>query len=651
MIDWIKDKWQRFKKWIIAAFLITPVLAMSLVGGSVDATEYVTAPENNTFKIGVANFQDEFKPNITDERPLQYKLDDKYISFKPTRMYFDGLTVSSKLTETSIKSQKNEYLGVFGAGIDLEMTTSDRTWQKLIKINSLKDLGTIPPTAQNLIIEFEIETNFVIDGWDRKSDLEITDKIRLGDFSYIEQASVWDSYRETICDDPEDEATCETLTNRQKVKTVLSARDDKEFLSKHLPVTWLKTAQYPSETDVDITYGTEQTFSTNAINSPQVATINENKFVTCFIDDTATDDGICIIGSVSGTVITFGTEVVYNADVEVNNFSTPGVCKIDDDKFAVVYVGDLLVDDGFTRVSAVTGIEIDGFGTEKEFANTDVEYPTCAQLGTDKYITCYNDETNSDQGACVAATVSGTTITTGNNQNIDSGTIFKGDQGNAAQLDANKFVWCFVDGAPGNGKCVAGETTTSTSIIYGSVTEFDADAIQFVGTCDLATDQFVTSYNEQISSDWESTVGTASGLTLTFGTDQTLSTDNVVSGNCTDVDATHFVAIGRDVSDGSDGKSTFNEVDFSARTVTAGDLEEWSPNDSGGSQWSQDTDLISANKIVICWEDDFDSDQGKCIIGDTPAAAAAATYSDAEVRIKGGATMSIKGGSQFRITK
>ena len=123
-------------------------------------------------------------------------------------------------------------------GIDLVIVV-----EELNKINSLEDIGTIPPTAQNLIIEFEIETNFIIDGWDKKTDLEIIDKIRLGDFSYIEQTSVWDSYSEEVCEIINEEEVCETLTNRQKVRTVLSARDDKFYLSKQL-ITVLRRLFY-----------------------------------------------------------------------------------------------------------------------------------------------------------------------------------------------------------------------------------------------------------------------------------------------------------------------------------------------------------------------------------------------------------------------
>ncbi len=261
-MNWIKDKWQRFKKWIVGALVTTGIVAVAF-GAPADTTGHVTAPENNTFTIGIKNYESTFAPNITDDRPLQYKDKAGFISFKPVEIRLDtGQRL--KLPQSSEKKSTPRYDSVFGEGINLQVNEGQRTWQKVISVDSLGNLATVLPDTGYVEVVFEIETDLVIDGWNKKDDFYVTGKIRLGDFSYLEVPQAWDSFSETTCDDGIDELQiCETLTNRIDLVSYFSSQGQKLFFTKQIPLSWIKSAQFPIFTDADVTYGTRLEFSGN----------------------------------------------------------------------------------------------------------------------------------------------------------------------------------------------------------------------------------------------------------------------------------------------------------------------------------------------------------------------------------------------------
>jgi len=602
----------------------------------ISGIERVTAPENNTYKIGVKNFQEEFKNDITDSRPLQYKLDDKFISFKPIRMYFDGLTASSKPAQITLKTADKEYKEVFGKGIDLKMNTGGRVWEKLITINSLKDLGTIPPIAENLIIEFEIETNFVIDGWDRKTDLEIIDKIRLGDYSYLEQASVWDSYREEICIDPKDEMTCEILTNRIELKTFLKNKNGTLIFEKQIPIQWLKTALYPIWTDADIEYGTPVVFDNVYVARTRIAELDTNKFVICWTESGGGFlDGECRAATVSGTTISYGGASIFDG----GNYSQyMDVCKLDTDKFMVVWARET-DSDGYARVASTTGNTINDWGDEIEFETGDTEDISCAQIDTGKIVACYNDEDNSDTGKCCVMTVpsgDSSTITPGTPTAHDGGTTDYYTKWNSvAKLDTDKFINCFeMEDAPDDGICFAA-TVSTRDITFGSEATFDTDNPNHTALTSPDTNKFVLTYVDETNSIGEVIAGSVSDKTITFGTTENADDGETANVSITSIDTTHIVMAFEDEDDSSKGKSNYSTVNFGDNSIVISTPDIFHNASTGGDYTTAiDVELISSNKIVICYRDeDAANDPGECIIGDIGAVAA---YSTPDAQFKSG---------------
>jgi len=127
----------------------------------------------------------------------------------------------------------------------------------------------------------------------------------------------------------------------------------------------------------------------------------------------------------------------------------------------------------------------------------------------------------------------------------------------------------------------------------------------------MDTDQAIIAY-EGTGSDGFAAAITVSTTTPTIGTPAEFETGNT---NWIDVckhNTTKFVITYEDDGDSDKGKSCYCSVNFGTRTVTPGTPDEFA---AAATQYTacvfSDTD-----KLVIAFQDDADSDNGKTIIGD-----------------------------------
>jgi len=621
MWNWIKDKFKRFWGWMLPLVIIP--IAFAAAPAPVNS---VTAPENNTFQIGVKNYQSEFKSNITDDQTLQYKLDDKFISFKPVELRLDtGQRL--RLPQHSGKQGNAMYRDIFGDGIDLEVLESSRVWSKVVSINALPDIASSLPDTGYVELVFEIETNFVIDGWDNKSDYFVTDKVRLGDFSYIEPAQAWDSYSETICDDGiDEEQICETSTNRINLVSYFSSKGNKKFFTKQIPLDWIKSAQYPIFTDVDVTYGTTQTFDTGIIHNISVTELDTDKFITCYTEE-GDDDAFCRAGTVSGTTITYGTEKTIDTSVAGGVASGICVAKNDTDEAVIIYADSDSTMSVFPASTTGTTINLGskttGFSDSAMDTNFAIGNNWCDQLGTDKLVTVYQQEdTANDPGFAFITTIDADSILTkGTEVQFESG---ESKYPATCKVDTDKFIVVYEDQADtDNLKTVASSVSGTTISGFGTIVTIDSGNANIPDCDQISADKVSIVYNDGANSQGETVVATLSGTTITLGTIVIVDTDSLTMIVNTALDSTRYLIAYPNPSSSSRGTSRLATI-AGDTTVTLGDEEVFETGSIGGafSDYGLSTDLISTDKIVICYQDDDDTDDGKCIIGDVAALAA-----------------------------
>ena len=249
-----------------------------------------------------------------------------------------------------------------------------------------------------------------------------------------------------------------------------------------------------------------------------------NKFVIAYRDpqDSANNyQGKAIIGTISGTTLSFGTPVnlanVTNATSDIAVAFDPNTAN----KFVVAYRDESVGPHyGTTQVGTVSGTSI-SFGSRVVFLSAIVrEIKISFDPNTSgKFVLSYYNQTSGSRGEALIGTLSGTTTSFG------SGVVYASSSSTRANVafdpnTANKFVITFRSGQLGTvGTAVVG-TVSGNSISFGSLVAFDSSGLQLHG---LAFDpnvagKFVVVYRDYGNGDkGTGIVGQISGTTTSFG--------------------------------------------------------------------------------------------------------------------------------------
>lgn len=360
-------------------------------------------------------------------------------------------------------------------------------------------------------------------------------------------------------------------------------------------------------------------FEANDTSYMESAYLDTDKFVVCYADSGAA--GQCRVGVVTGTSISWGTEEQFVADAVIFG-SAIGVCRLDTDKFAVVYTDDGQADDGYVVAGSVSGDTIT-FGTPVEFANTDVEWQNCAGIATDKIIIGFDDETNSDTGTGVACSASGLTMSCGA-LNDYAGTDYYAQYNHPAKLDDDKFVMAFRGADASDGFVVAG-TTSGNTITWGSVVTITTNNVSNTFTCSPQdTDRFVVVYNNETNTAGHVVAGTTSGTVITLGsvTDFNPTSQDTGAVACGFISATKFIVTYPDVGNSSFGSVVLCTVDWSTRDTSCITEEVFASVDTLDSvttdgQIFEILDGYGTNevKFVVGYKDTPSTDDGNAIVG------------------------------------
>jgi hypothetical protein len=278
------------------------------------------------------------------------------------------------------------------------------------------------------------------------------------------------------------------------------------------------TAIVGTVSGTSITFGSEYVFNTAGLEWLEVAfdPNTSGKFVLTYQDAGNSHYGTAVVGTVSGTSITFGTKSVYESSVDAEHSSIafdPNTAG----KFVVAYRGSL--GKGTAIVGTVSGTSIT-FGTKVEF-NTGLQYSRVAfdPNTSGKFVVTYRYGSNAS-GRAIVGTVSGTSITFGSEYVFNAG----GTYSPAVSFDPNtagKFIVVYRDaGNSQYGTAIVG-TVSGTSITFGSEYVFSTSVSN--DYTEIAFDpntagKFIVTYTDYVDSSYGKViVGTVSGTSITFG--------------------------------------------------------------------------------------------------------------------------------------
>jgi hypothetical protein len=158
------------------------------------------------------------------------------------------------------------------------------------------------------------------------------------------------------------------------------------------------TAVAGTVSGTSISFGSPVVFNSAETIGPSIAVdTSANKFVIAYEDrGTSPDKGVAIVGTVSGTSLSFGTEVVYHNN---NNAWNSASYHEEAGKIVIAYCDVSDADKGFVIVGTVSGSSI-SFGTAVEYNNQDATYNAVTYDPTTKQnVIFYQDYDNQGGGA------------------------------------------------------------------------------------------------------------------------------------------------------------------------------------------------------------------------------------------------------------
>ena len=215
---------------------------------------------------------------------------------------------------------------------------------------------------------------------------------------------------------------------------------------------------------------------------------NSNKVVVAYLDGGQAFYGTAKVGTVSGTSISFGSAVVYESS------SAPFTRMAFDsnsNKVVITYYDGANSNYGTAVVGNVSGTSI-SFGTAVVFQASLVVYPSVTfDSNSNKIVIAYQNSGNSNYGTAIVGTVSGTSISFGSAVVFNS--AFSSYESAVFDSNTNKVVVAYADGGT-TGKVIVG-TVSGTSIGFGSPTTFESTSTsQLSATYDVTNNKVVMSY-------------------------------------------------------------------------------------------------------------------------------------------------------------
>ena len=275
------------------------------------------------------------------------------------------------------------------------------------------------------------------------------------------------------------------------------------------------TAVVGTVSGTSISFGTPVVFE-SASTSYITATFdsNSNKVVIAYRDGGNSNYSTGIVGTVSGTSISFGTPAVFrSAATEYNSI----IFDSNSNKVVIAYYDEGNSYYGTAVVGTVSGTSI-SFGTPVVFRSATCHYIKATfDSNSNKVVIAYRDDGSSYYGRAIVGTVSGTSISFGSP--VTFNTASSSLMSPVFDSNSNKVVIAYRDGGNSNyGTAIVG-TVSGTSISFGSETVFESDStLSLSAIFDSTNNKVIIAYKDGGNSNYGTAiVGTVSGTSISFG--------------------------------------------------------------------------------------------------------------------------------------
>ena len=272
-----------------------------------------------------------------------------------------------------------------------------------------------------------------------------------------------------------------------------------------------------------ISFGTPVAVNTSQAAFATVAFDSTNgKVVVAYTSASDSANGYAKVGTISGTSISFGSAVEF-ANSSIQDVSS--TFDSSNNKIVIVYRNDGNSNYGTAIVGTVSGTSI-SFGTAVVFESaTTRDIDATFDAANGKVVVVYEDNGNSNYGTGIVGTVSGTSISFGSPTTYTSA---RAQANNVVYDSANgKVVVAFGYDTSETGYAVVG-TVSGTSISFGSIVQFNNAQSTYPRLMyDSAAEKVVIPYRDGGNSGYGTLiVGTVSGTSISFGSETVFESAN-----------------------------------------------------------------------------------------------------------------------------
>ena len=334
-----------------------------------------------------------------------------------------------------------------------------------------------------------------------------------------------------------------------------------------------------------------------------------NKVIIAYMDDANSDYGTAIVGTVSGTSISFGSPVVFES-ATVN--ATSVAYDSSNEKVVIAYKDNGNSQYGTAIVGTVSGTSI-SFGSAVVFESAEVLYLSAVYDSTNqKVVIAYKDYGNSQYGTAIVGTVSGTSISFG------SAVVFESAATNhiSTTFDSTngKVVIAYADAANSSyGTAIVG-TVSGTSISFGTAVVFEsASTTHCSAVYDTSNEKVVIAYADGGNSQYGTAiVGTVSGTSISFGSAVVYESGSTAYNSAVYDSASGKVVIAyQDVSNSFYGTTIIGTV--SGNSISFGSAVVF---ESAESNYVFTILYSNQEKIVVAYKDNGNSNYGTAVVID-----------------------------------
>jgi len=332
-----------------------------------------------------------------------------------------------------------------------------------------------------------------------------------------------------------------------------------------------------------------------------------NRVVIAYRDLGNSDYGTAIVGTVSGTSISFGTAVVFESASSDYISSTYDSTN---NRVVIAYTDSGNSSYGTAIVGTVSGTSI-SFGTAVVFESATTFYISATYDSTNnRVVIAYQDAGNSSYGTAIVGTVSGTSISFGTAGVFESATTVS----SSATYDStnNRVVIAYIDfGNSLYGTAIVG-TVSGTAISFGTAVVFEsATTLNISATYNSTNNRVVIAYTDVGNSSFGTAiVGTVSGTSISFGTAVVFeSADSRYISATYDSTNSRVVIAYTDFGNSSYGTAIVGTV--SGTSISFGTAVVF---ESASSPYTSLTYNSTNNRIVIAYADVGNSSFGTAIV-------------------------------------